>query len=306
MQRNRLTPKTAAEAGDNDLYTMNGARPTGNVNPGDKYEIGGPDQFGETPISTADTAKLHDKDVNDRNDQNIPNLREASEAAIRSAAVLEQKAVRCLVASQRMLPGADQQMIEANAMDLIRLPLTSIDAILARQESFARRLASEAEEASKGDEGKDAPAADPAAPVAPIAPVAAPVMDPAAPVAPVAPAAAPVPAPEAAPVVNPEVPAAPAPEASIDELKNTIQLMASKIAALEEGMKDKKDEDEGAVKFASTAEDTIDSVFAAAQVPASKKGATSLSGMVRQASTAAPESSLESLWPSAPDVSGMF
>lgn len=321
MSRTRLTDKTAAEAGDNDLYTMNGARPTGNVNPGDKYEIGGPDQFGETPISTADTKKLHDKDVNDRNDQNIPNLREASEAAIRTAAELEKKAIRCLVASQRMLPGAAQHIIEANAADLIRLPLASIDAILGRQEAFARRIASEAEEAGAGagegegeGEGAGEGAGAGAAPIAPGAPAPAPITPeaaaPAAPVAPVVDPAAPGAqvTPEAA-AANPAIPT---------DFQEAFKVMAAKVASLEAALakkaeneedcevgKDGKDGKDGTVKFAS-AEDSLDSVFTAAATPASKRGATSLTGMVRQASAAGSDRALESLWQSAPDVSGLF
>lgn len=312
--RTRLTDKTAAEAG-NDLYTMNGARPTGDINPGEKYNIGGPAEFGETPISTADTKKLHDKDVNERNEQNIGDLRLASEEAIRNAAVLEQKAIRCLVASQRMLPGADRRIIEANAADLIRLPLSSIDAILSRQEAFARRVASEAEEIAEGEKPAEDAAQAPVAPVAPVVPADQTV----APVAPVAvEAAAPVvPADQTA--VAPAAPvmaAAPAP-AVPEEFMKQFQMMASKIAGLEDMLKAKKEEEEKTaaaekvedISFGETVKtaSSIDDVFAATAPAASKKGVTSLSGMVRQASQTAPaESSLESLWGNSPDVSGLF
>lgn len=317
MSRNRLTDKTAAEAGDNDLYTMNGARPTGDVNPAAKYEIGGPAEFGETPVSTADTAKIHTQDVKDRDPAtNVADLRQASEAAIKSAAELEKKAIRCLVASQRMLPGAEQHIIEANAADLIRLPLASIDAILARQEGFARRIASEAEEAA-AEVKVEAPVApvDPAAvaqpvdqaaaaPVAPEAPVA-PVVDPAAPVAPVAPEAGCAPM-AAAPA------AAPAADMSfmmeqMEKMAASIADLSQKLAAKEEDKEEGKEEKEGNpfVKEASSHDD-LDLVFSAAQPAATKKGATSLTGMVRQASAATPESALESLWTSAPDVTNLF
>ena len=331
MSRNRLTDKTAAEAEGNDLYTMNGARPTGNINPGTKYDIGGPAEFGETPITQAETKAIHDQDVKDRDpDTNIPELRKASEQAIRNAAELERKAIRCLVASQRMLPGAEQHVIEANAADLIRLPLASIDAILSRQESFARRVASEAEAlegaedanknpfATKAEDGQvPAPTAAPIVPVtadpgmpAPVAPVAA---------APVAPAfGAPV-APAVDPMVNP-ADATPADQAAAMDPMQMMAHLASQMSALqahfagEKGVNpfapaEKKCDDDadaddktGCVKTASS----LDAVFAAAQAPASKKGVTSLSGMVRQASAAPATSSLESLWVSAPDVSGLF
>ncbi len=322
MSRNRLTDKTAAEAEGNDLYTMNGARPTGNINPGTKYDIGGPAEFGETPITQAETKAIHDQDVKDRDpDTNIPELRKASEQAIRNAAELERKAIRCLVASQRMLPGAEQHVIEANAADLIRLPLASIDAILSRQESFARRVASEAEALEGDQKNPFAPKAEddqvPAPTTAPIVPVTADpsIAAPVAPVAaaPVAPAfGAPV-APAVDPMVDPSD-AAPADQAAAMDPMAMMQHMAAKIAALEEKLAGKPekgvnpfadcddDDKTGCVKTASS----LDAVFAAAQAPASKKGVTSLSGMVRQASVAPATSSLESLWVSAPDVSGLF
>lgn len=306
MERNRLTTKKAGEAGAiNDVYTLNGARPTGNVNPADKYEIGGPDQFGETPLSTADTAKLHDKDVKDRDpNTNISNLREAAVSAVRNAAETEKKAMRCLVAAQRMLPGADESVIEATAADLlVNMPTAAVDALLMRQEAFARKIASDAGAVSTDEpvvpteENKD------------IVPSAAPAqVDASA----AAPATAVTPAPAAVPAE------APAAAPNMDELVNKLasvlmpqldQLVGQKIAAAAATAKKDEDpeKDDDAFFGKKASADNLDNVFSATAPSASKKGATSLSGMVnKQASSAPATQSLESLWVTAPDVTGLF
>lgn len=300
MERNRLTTKKAGEAGAiNDVYTMNGARPTGNVNPAEKYEIGGPDQFNETPLSSADTAKLHDRDVNDRDpNTNISNLREAALGEIRRAANTEKKAMRCFVAAQRMLPGADESVIEATAADLlVNMPSASIDALLMRQEAFARRIASEADAAAfpapAASDKEALPAEDTKVNAAEV----------------------PAEVPAAAPAT--EVPAAAPAAPNMDDLVNKLAsvlmpqldaLVSSKLAAAAP----KKDEDPAKDEDAffgkkASATDDLDGVFSATAPSASKKGATSLVGLVTKQASAAPSAtSLESLWVSAPDVNGLF
>lgn len=275
MSRTRLTTKTAAEVAINDPYTMNGARPTGNINPAEKYDIGGPSEFGEDPISTADTKKLHDKDVNERNEMNVGDVRLAFDAAVKSASELEGKAVKCLVASQRMLPGANRDVVEAQAIGLMHLPGNEVDMLLGRQESLARSIAASADEcaddkATADEEKKAVEAAAPAAPAV-------------------------------------------APEAKEDEDK--FAKLASQIAALTAKIAEfkpfeKKDEDAddkapAAVKTASANADGLDSIFRAAVPATGKTGAASLNGLVRTAATSR-SNELDGLFESAPDVSSYF
>lgn len=307
MERNRLTTKKAGEAGvNNDVYTLNGARPTGNVNPAAKYEIGGPDQFNETPLSTADTAKLHDRDVNDRDpNTNITNLREAALHEVRRAAGTEKKAMRCLVAAQRMLPGADESVIEATAADLlVNMPSASIDALLMRQEAFARRIAADADAAASTavptEEGKD---------IVPATPAAAPTQVDAAADAATAPVAPVVPAAEAPVAVQAAAP-------NMDDLVNKLasvlmpqldNMISAKLAASAPKKDEDPAKDEDAFFGKKASAEDLDSVFTATAPSASKKGATSLVGLVsKQASAAHAANSLESLWVTAPDVTGMF
>ena len=59
----------------------------------------------------------------------------AAAEAIATMRKLEEKAARCIVASQRTLPGADRDMIEAQAASFMHLPDAELNATLSRQES---------------------------------------------------------------------------------------------------------------------------------------------------------------------------
>lgn len=149
MSRQRLTKEAATD----DVYTMNGARPAeeqrGGNGSGDKffkeYDNENGTAYGETPITTEETKKLHEEDMK-RDDMNIGEMREAMSKAIKNAKDLDDRASRCIIASERMLPGASGEVIEANALDLMLLPDPSINAILERQASLAASVVAAAEE----------------------------------------------------------------------------------------------------------------------------------------------------------------
>ena len=264
MSRTRLTDKTASEA-VNDVY-LNESRTEGNKNV--PMSNGTPDGWNETPVGTAETARLHTDDMN-RDESNI--------VAIKKAADLESRAVKCLVASQRMLPGADRNTLEANALDLMHLPTASIDGMLFRQEGLARSIAASANKIAedcatpeiKADEVKEVAAAV-EAPVAPVAEEAA--------------------------------------------KEDQFAKMASQIASLtglveKLAAKKKKDEEEdeeedkpgkpkkGVNPFAKKASEdaALEGIFAPVTASASKSGAASVSGMVHTAASNE-ENVLASLW----------
>ena len=191
--------------------------------------------------------------------------------AVLAARKLEDKALKCITIAQRMLPGADDGLIELQATDLMYMPERCILATLQRQAELAQKLVT----------------ADEPTPAAP---------------APMAPAA-PAPEkkddkkpedkkpedkkPEDKPVeaaVAPVAPAAPAPGAPAPEKKP----------------EDKKPEDGPMAKTASDG-DLLDILFANDEP---KQGAKKLSGIVKQASTATAD--LDTLWDAPPDVSKAF
>lgn len=200
---------------------------------------------------------------------------EPARQAVMAARQLEDKALKCITIAQRMLPGADDSMVEAQATDLMYMPERCVMASLQRQSELADKLASECNEDEKDDEAEKAAAAkkdeekEPEAPVAPAADAAP------APVAPVQAAE--------------EVPAAPAPAADA----------APAAAPAAEPKKDEKEEKEE--KEASNG-DLLDLIFADDSTV--KTGAKKLSGIVKQASTG--DVNLAGLWDAPPDVSKAF
>ena len=149
-QRTRLTGKKAGEQMSGPLDA------TQENNTGDafakKYDIGGPSEFGEDPISTQETKALHDKDVKERNDMNIGELRLAFANEIRSSKNVREHAAKCVTASECMLPGANEEVITANATDLMFLPDFALDGILSRQAALAEDVLQSAKE--EGEEKK--------------------------------------------------------------------------------------------------------------------------------------------------------
>jgi uncharacterized cysteine cluster protein YcgN (CxxCxxCC family) len=61
-------------------------------------------------------------------------------AAVVQARILEEKALKCLTIAQRMLPGADETMMEDQATDLMFLPDRCVLTTLQRQSDLAKKL----------------------------------------------------------------------------------------------------------------------------------------------------------------------
>lgn len=181
MSRQRLTTKVAGE----DVYTMNGARPEEDKRGGNgsgeafnkAYNIGGPSDFAEDPISKAETAKLNTEDGK-RNEMNIGELRLAFANAIKNSQDVREHASKCVTASECMLPGATEEVIAQNAADLMFMPDFAIDGVLSRMANLAEgaidaakpedqkledQKPEEKEAASAAPEGVPAPFAPPAA-----------------------------------------------------------------------------------------------------------------------------------------------
>ena len=332
--RVRLTTKTATEG---DAYNLNDARPKEESRGGNgsgetfqkEYAIGDSKSFGEEPISTGETKKLHDKDVNDRNEVGMGNIRMAFQQSIKNARELDDRAAKCLTAAERILPGAKAASIEAQAMDLMFLPSAAIDSLLSRQASLAQDIVATAEtvagempagfkammEAKKdkeekkaGDdeaaEGEKAPKGDDEA-------------------------------------AEGEKPVITSKEEDKEDAVTAMQKQMESMAATIKGLQDQigatasvgqnapfasnagipADPADATVtpavtpapmaamasaKTASSHDDAdvLDSIFAAVE-PAGKRGATQLSGMVRKASEVS-EADLSSIWGSTPDVSSVF
>ena len=168
MSRVRLTDKVAADMKskantqvedkganvDNDVHDMNNTGHEKNDPKVDQYAKGGPSEWAED----VDSSNLWKKDK--RDDMNVSEMtaKQAAEA-VAAAKKLEEKAIKCIVASQRMLPGAMDTIIEAQAADLMHLPENSLNATLARQEELAKSLVKTAakaeDDADEGDTEKD-------------------------------------------------------------------------------------------------------------------------------------------------------
>jgi len=152
MARERLTTKTAEEivkmAAENDVYTMNNPEHAKNEPKEDAYVIGDPSSFGEdvnkTPVGGDLDTKTRDKATNHPSDGKVVSAAEA----VKNAKMLEEKAIKCVVASQRILPGAPDEIIEVQATELMQLPDNCINALLGRQEKLAKVISETADKMS--------------------------------------------------------------------------------------------------------------------------------------------------------------
>jgi len=187
--------------------------------------------------------------------------------AVMAARKLEDKALKCITIAQRMLPGAEDTMIEAQATDLMYLPEKMVLATLQRQAELAETLAGDTCEKGTKEEDDDKPAVEAKKEDKP---ATEPVAD--------------------KPVTEPEVKettAAKAPEA------------APAAPVVEPEAKKPAEEEIEMEKTASDA-DLLDMIFANEEP---KNGAKKLSGIVKQASEGI---DLNNLWDSPPDVSKAF
>ena len=166
MARERLTSKTAEDwmkskpgtqvedkgtGIDNDPSSMNNPDHEKNDPKVDAYAKGDPSAWAED----VDKSNLWKKDK--RDEMHVPEMtsKQAAEA-VAAAKKLEEKAIKCIVASQRMLPGASDDLIEAQAADLMHLPENCVNATLSRQEDLAKLISKAANDsAEESDEESD-------------------------------------------------------------------------------------------------------------------------------------------------------
>jgi hypothetical protein len=171
MARERLTQKTAetllskpgtsVEEKDSgiphDVYTMNNPEHEKNDPKKDEYVIGDPSKFGEDVNKDnlwKKDEKSRDQKTNHPLNPDYPITKSAAEA-IKQAKQLEEKAVKCIIASQRILPGAPDGVLEEQATDLMYLPLQAVNAMLTRQEKLAMMIGEAADAATKTAAKKD-------------------------------------------------------------------------------------------------------------------------------------------------------
>jgi len=275
-----------------DPYTMNQDRQNPPV---EKYQTGDPSAWAEDP-NMATPWKTEG-----RNEVGLPAPAREAVVAVRK---LEDKAFKCITIAQRMLPGADDSMLEEQATDLMFMPERAILATLQRQSGLAEKLAGkkddddddekEEKEAAKKvekeeKEDKEAAKKEPeATPPAEKKPDAAP----AAPVAPVEKKPEEVEAakkaPEATPPAEKKPDTAPAPVAPVPEEKKEEKTAAP--------------ENPDDLELGKQSSDLLDQLFQ--DEPVEKTGAKKLSGIVKQASSAGTE--LKDLWELPPDISKTF
>ena len=288
--RQRLTwEKDAAMNKKADPYTMNQEHAN---NPVEKYKTGDPSTWAEDP----DMKKPWEGEG--RNEVGLP---APAREAVMAARKLEDKALKCITIAQRMLPGSPDELIEAQATDLMYMPERCVLATLSRQAELAQKLAAEVKEdeeddkqkakdaaaeetkeekkdeekakdaAAKAKEDEEEKAKDAAAKAKEDEEQKA----------------------KDATAKKDEEEKAKAKDATAEEKKDEEE--KAKDAAAEE----KKDED--AEKDAATPGDLLDLIFAQEEP---KSGVKKLSGIVKQASTNGAD--LDGLWSLPPDISKVF
>jgi len=279
MARNRLSwdkEKKAELEKKADPYTMNQDHPNP---PASKYDIGGPSQFAEDP----------DKKTPWKNEGRVETGHPAPvRDAVKAANQLTDKALKCITIAQRILPGADDSIIEEQATDFMYLPDRCILATLQRQSELAEVLAKDNGNGN-GDDDEDAPEekADKAAKKD--------KKDKDAPEA-----EGDMPAPEA----EGDMPAPEADKAAKKDKKDKdapgngdMPAPATEDEDVPENGKSAKAELD--IELSGDNTDLLDSVFANEE----KTGAKKLSGIVKKASAV---NQLDGLWNAPPDVSKAF
>jgi hypothetical protein len=216
--------------------------------------------------------------------------------AVVQAKKLEDKALKCITIAQRMLPGADEMVVEDQATDLMFLPERSIMATLQRQTELAAKIAAECEKEEKPEEekkpeeveAKKAPVEEEKKPEE-VEAKKAPVEEEKKPEEVEA---------KKAPVEEEKKPEeVEAKKAPVEEEKKPEEVEAKKAPVEEEKPEEKE--------VSSSDKDLLDVLFDSAEiVPQPKTGARTLTGLVKQASTG--DDALSGLWDTPPDVSAVF
>ena len=294
-KRQRLTSKTAewlkskADAQvqdkgtgiDNDTAAMNNDAHAKNDPSYDDYKKGEPSAWGED----VDKSNLWKKDKRDEMNVSEMTAKDAAEA-VASVKKLQEKAVKCLVASQRILPGAPESVLEAQASDLMHLPETRLDALLKRQEVLAKTIAKAASESADDAEDKKEEEK------------------------------------------KEEVEASEDTEEDADAKKKEIQDKMDKLSAElkeieakggckkeaeeapaeEKKEEDKEEDEEEKKKEEDTSKEAslLDEIFSSALPTGTKKGASSLSGLVKKEASSGAGNDISGIWDAPPDVSSNF
>jgi myosin heavy subunit len=158
MSRERLTTRTAedlkAKAGtqvsdkgsgiDNDTAAMNNPDHTKNDPAVGEYARSGdsPEGWAEGKAAQNWPSQPAGEKREDTGHAAIT-AKQAAEA-VASAKRLEEKAVKCIIAAQRILPGAAEEMIEKQAAIFMHLPEEGLNATLTHQETLAKQIAKQA------------------------------------------------------------------------------------------------------------------------------------------------------------------
>jgi hypothetical protein len=167
MSRVRLTSRTAedlkSKAGtqvsdkgtgiDNDPYDINDTGHSKADPKIDEYAKGDPEAWAEG-VNKDNPAK--DDSKREPATGHAPLIdKHAAAEAIASAKKLEEKAVKCIIAAQRILPGAPEAMLEKQAAILMNLPEEGLNATLAHQEELAKMIGKSAGESAEEAEEKE-------------------------------------------------------------------------------------------------------------------------------------------------------
>jgi hypothetical protein len=279
--------KTAEIMKQADPYTMNQTRQNPPV---EKYQTGDPSAWAE------DQNKNTPWEQEGRTETGHP---APARQAVVQAKQLEDKALKCITIAQRMLPGAEEMVVEDQATDLMFLPEHSIMATLQRQTELAAKIAAESKEEEKKSEEVEAKKA----PVEEKKPEEVEAKK--APVEEKKPEEVEA---KKAPVEEKKPEEVEAKKVPVEE-KKPEEVEAKKVPVEEkkpEEVEAKKEEKKPEEKEVSASDkDLLDVLFDSAEiVPQPKTGAKTLTGLVKQASTG--EDALAGLWDTPPDVSAVF
>jgi len=336
MSRERLTqrvaedmkskPNTQVEAKgsgiDNDPYNMNDTGHEANDPKYDQYAKGDPSAWAEDPHMK--NPAVDDGKREETGHAPLIDRRTASEA-VAAAKKLEEKAVKCIVASQRMLPGASEEVIEEQAADFMLLPDTALNSTLERQEKLAKSIVKAAEENAEEAEESKEDIEDPEITakkekLASLQKEAAELQKEL----------------EAGSAcdktsedeegeaeeekkeeekeagdmpVEEEKEKEEAEEKKKEEEKEAGDMPAEEEKEKEEAEEEKKDKEKEAteeVKLATDNDNLLDQIFQTVTASENKQGATSLKGMVKKEASKSDSNDISKLWKTDPDVSEIF
>jgi len=326
MSRQRLTSRTASDMKskpgtqvedkgsgiNNDVYEMNDTNHEKNDPKLDEYAKGDPEAWAEG-VNKDNPAK----DDSKRNEMNVAPLIDKHAAAIADARRLEEKAVKAIIASQRMLPGATDEIIEKQAGILMHLPDEGLNATLSNQENFARTIAKAASEvataaeeeedddekkeekdaATEEKDEKDASEESLSEKLAALEGQISALKDQI--------KSAGEDEDEKA-EEDSDKDAADEDSEKEDEEDSDKDAAEEKPEEKEAGKEEDDDETEACSKKEASNDSLLDQIFSGVMPSPVKKGASKLSGMVKKEASAGSSNDLSSLWSSAPDVSEIF